>query len=241
MDRTCVIGDVHGALDCLAACFRQCPKATRLLVVGDLGFFPRDERWKPDLSVFGKLPPVAFIDGNHDDIPHLYAHGVETWPAAWLPRGSIYTDGLERPWLCMGGADSVDRTLRQRHGDFWEPEETITSEQIASALEAVHAAGGIYGVISHTAPELFCLPGIDDMPLARKRELFRNYGWDTDRLNDSRLQLDVLLEKLAPKSWVFSHFHIAAEGLWQDCHWHCLLNADHWDAPRKAWLCLEDV
>ena len=240
MSKTCVIGDLHGQFRCIHACFAECPEAGALLVAGDFGFFPKSLYWKPNLSKFAELPPIFFIDGNHDDIPHLLEHGDRSWPVTWLPRGSIYVDGLGRNWLCVGGADSVDRTLRQRNKMFWTQEETITDDQINHAVLSVRTVGGIYGVISHTAPEAFCLPGIDDMPLARKQAHFRNYGWDMDRLENSRRQLNKLLEH-EPKCWIFSHFHIAAAGQWQDCQWHCLLNADNEEAPQKSWLCLEDM
>ena len=240
MNKTCVIGDLHGQFHCLQSCFAECPEAEALLVAGDFGFFPTSIHLKPSFAKLGRLPPIFFIDGNHDDIPHLLEHGDKAWPVTWLPRGSIYTDGRGRNWLCVGGADSVDRTLRQRRKMFWTQEETITDAQIHHAALAARTADGIYGVISHTAPELFCLPGIDDMPLAQKQARFRNYGWDMDRLEDSRRQLNTLLEH-EPQCWIFSHFHIAAAGQWQGCQWHCLLNIDHQHAPQGTCLYLEDV
>lgn len=107
--------------------------------------------------------PVLFIDGNHDDHGWLTAqplddHGLRpVAPGVWhIPRGYRWTWNSIR-FLGLGGAYSVDRTLRLERGYHWWPGETLTAADIHRAI----TPGPVDVMITHDAPDNITIPGLD--------------------------------------------------------------------------------
>ena len=118
-----IAGDVHGFFSGLqAAIARHAPDL--VLQCGDFGYLPRLDMFPPERGFRdkkGRLVPVHFCDGNHDDCKSLrrLAGGkmkaCEIAPGIFYqPRGSI----LELPGgttvLFAGGAASVEKPVQIR-------------------------------------------------------------------------------------------------------------------------------
>jgi len=109
---------------------------------------------------------MRFIDGNHDYFPWLdamvttYDENSPWWGSGepepvylanklyYQPRGSTYTDEDGTKFLFLGGAPSIDRSMRTP-GRSWWPEEFITEEQYQRTLDA---KGPFDVFVSHDAP-----------------------------------------------------------------------------------------
>lgn len=117
----------------------------RIFVVGDFGYWPRDDAGLRFLKWLNKLSqecaiPVYWLDGNHDDHhalrdlkkPVLDAEGFwKIRPNIWYsPRGHRWTWGGVR-FLSLGGAYSIDREVRVI-GKSWFWEEMINPDDVAA-------------------------------------------------------------------------------------------------------------
>lgn len=126
-----------------------------LIVAGDIGYTGSKENCDKITRMFSDaFARHFFIDGNHDNYDALLKDGCQTEMLTYLSRGQIFQDGLGRDWLCIGGAESVDREIRQRRGFYWSPSEILTTEEASMIIKEVSDID-IYGVISHDCPSQF--------------------------------------------------------------------------------------
>ena len=129
-----------------------------IIVLGDMGLFWRKD--KKDAEIFINLYEdsykvnLMFIDGNHENfdllkqIP-LNENGIGTISKHifYLSRGCVF-ELLGKRFLCMGGADSVDRFRRIKHLSWWE-DEKITNEDISKVNKDIYYDY----VLTHAAPQ----------------------------------------------------------------------------------------
>lgn len=155
------VGDSHGRFDY----FVNLPKRIfdlsefTFIQVGDFGWYPDTiDKWPNDFPC-----KVYFIDGNHEY--HPFRKGIadvtEIKPNLfYVPRGTVmnlagYDIGF------MGGADSVDKYMRVRTGQYadWWKEEQVSEEDIDKLMDKK-----IDILVSHCPPEIArnaCLPKLD--------------------------------------------------------------------------------
>jgi predicted phosphodiesterase len=138
-----------------------------------------------------------FFAGNHDHYDHLPPHSLGDFGASTL-------GGVE--FFFVRGAASTDREKLVRVGKemgrtLWYPQEELTGDQMAVAeAEYQHARPRI--VLTHDAPT-----EIARFALHHARRLGRpnpNARFEPSRTN---VFLAGLLERHAPKVWLFGHHH----------------------------------
>lgn len=146
---------------------------------------------------------IYFLDGNHEDHPHLHhlAGGPDpSGPVAlrerifWLPRGYRWT-WHGRTWLALGGAVSVDRADRV-FGVDWFPEEEISEAQTQRVMDA----GRADVMLCHDAPAGVPL----QLPAPPS-------WWDRNDLARSALhreRLRAIVEEVRPAYLMHGHYHL---------------------------------
>lgn len=182
--------------------------------LGDFGvyrhapdFLALARRARPDYGV-----DLWFLDGNHEEFPYLRTvaatgHRLERGVLApveiapgfiYLPRGAR-VELAGRTVLCVGGATSVDRTMRTAGVD-WFPEERLSDAEIAGAI----AGGRVDILLSHDAPSGWAIPGLlspRDMPWFWRGEL--------DAAIEHRRRLGEVFVAVQPTVVVHGHYHSA--------------------------------
>lgn len=226
--RVMVCGDIHGDFDFVLnrLCLKYNICNTLLIVAGDcgFGFEPKSyydemaERYKDIMSSHNNH--VLFVRGNHDN--PAYFDGV-TFNHEFMKAIPDYTvvKVSNRNILCIGGAISVDRWIRQQRMNtmrglglntddvlsvniYWSNEVVVFNEK---SLELISKNFKIDTVVTHTAPS-FC-------ELKSKKDIDFFVKIDDDLSNDiieERLTMDRIYHKLIKdghplKRWYYGHFH----------------------------------
>lgn len=223
-----IAGDVHGFFQgFLAAIAHTSPDL--VLQCGDFGYLPRLDLFPPERGFRnknGRLVPVHFCDGNHDDCIDLRKLAAkklknrEIAPAVFYqPRGSV----LELPgWfniLFAGGAANIEKdTSRSQGGRL--PEEVLSENDFAEFPDCF----SVNMVISHAAPACVALPpSLNAQTCA----------------DPSRAVLDMVLHRYKPRLWFCGHYHLPFSAKLGECDFRCLDSAvDEWDKPQQAGLAL---
>jgi len=223
-----IAGDVHGFFSGLQEAIAHW-SPDLVLQCGDFGYRPDLDMFPPERGFRdkqGRLVPVHFCDGNHDDYKSLRRlanaklKACEIAPGVFYqPRGSI----LEFPGgftiLFAGGAAGVDKDAQTRRNASF-PAEILSKEDFAvfPGLPSVDM------VISHAAPACAVLPPA----------LF-----STDCPDPSRAVLDRVLRRYQPGLWFCGHYHLPFSGGLDRCIFRALDCAvDEWDKPQQAGLML---
>jgi len=143
VDRIGILGDLHGDLEHLFVVSRtmEARGIQVLLQLGNFGFIWPGTNWGHTLDrIENRLRKadqvLYFIDGNHEDFTILNAFPIgadglrHVRPSIiHIPRGLRTTLQYGRTFAAMGGANSVDRGLREQ-GVSWWPEESITDADL---------------------------------------------------------------------------------------------------------------
>lgn len=161
-----LLGDTHGNHPWIKYAVREfhARGITTVIQVGDLGVsrgVRESRRWdRTDryLRAYGITMLVA--PGNHEDYDLIdsLSPGHDGWlrfrsNILLAPRGLRTTMG-GRSFVWLGGAGSVDRTLRlawENNADaprYWWPQEAITDDDVARAV----AGGPAEVIVAHEAP-----------------------------------------------------------------------------------------
>lgn len=193
--RILIVGDIHGYFRALDAAIKRF-RPLLVLQCGDFGIWPRRSmaRLAEGFTTNdGRIVPVHFCDGNHEDHQALAElRKYETPPyelgrgVYYQPRGSTITLPDGRAVLFAGGADSIDKNMRTR-GQDWFPEELLTEDDFRQFPD-LH----VDMVVSHAAPASAKLPP----------------ALDSEKYPDpSRIVLDKVLQRYQPKFWYCAHYH----------------------------------
>lgn len=148
-----IAGDWHANLDWALEALNAAHHAgiTRILHVGDFGWWPRDRQGVRYLSAINlrcmklgiHLYPIA---GNHEDWERWDTAQSELPHIHLLPRtGLANVGGRAVAWL--SGAASIDRDYRTQGVD-WFAEELPTEEDVQS----ISAVGDVDVLLTHEAP-----------------------------------------------------------------------------------------
>jgi hypothetical protein len=195
-----VIGDVHAqfGLDDLMA-GKPTPYLGRIadapysVQIGDMG----DEETYARLVAEVDAERHRFFPGNHEQYDHLPPHSLGDF-------GPCSLGGVD--FFFVRGARSADRDKLLRLGaemgrTLWYPQEELTVDQM-SAAEAEYLRARPTIVLTHDAPT-----EIARFAWQHARRLSRpnpNARFVPSRTNDF---LARLLERHAPKLWLFGHHH----------------------------------
>ena len=209
-----ITGDVHGEITRFvepAVPSNTWTQADTLIVAGDFGCIFGLKLDEQKLDFLESLPyEIAFLDGNHECFPKIYAYPEETWRGGkvhrvrhnvrHLMRGQIFEmEGLRM--FTMGGGYSIDVGMRIP-GRSWWPEEMPSREEYEEGLSNLEKAGNqVDFILSHAAP-------IGTMNYLREIGVFQ-YLFPQER------PLGVYLEQVAGdvshRHFYFGHIHMDRE------------------------------
>lgn len=208
-----ITGDTHGCLGRINR-FCECFPTTKddvMIILGDVGInYYSDCRDAVIKDILSELPITLFcIHGNHELRPEkvgLYRtaiwNGGEVYIEKMYPNlifakdGEVY-DIAGRKTIVIGGAYSIDKWYRLRHGYHWFEDEQ-PSPEIKAHVEETLARNQwkVDVVLSHTTPYQY-----------RPTDLFAP-GFDQSTVDSSTEKwLRDIEERLEYKKWYAGHFH----------------------------------
>jgi hypothetical protein len=220
-----VSGDIHGEFTQLVfkCCIQYGMTDTLIIVAGDCGFgFERSGYYENLYARCSKKFSKAnnwlvFLRGNHDNPAYFNLHPIHHSRWMTLPDYSVIK-ACGHIILCVGGATSVDRSLRiasmqYHHLDpesplspniYWMNESPFFDQEKLEEIDKTHI---IDTMITHTAPS-FC-------ELTSHQGLYNWAIQDESLMSDVKRERQVmdklhthLLTKGHPlRHWFYGHFH----------------------------------
>ena len=209
MNRILFVGDTHNDLDFAESAAKLARQHDAdLIQLGDWGFLgPGHPQQLDELSdmLVGLGVTMRFVDGNHDDHPHLKklrgrvrVRGVVIAKnVIYQPRGSVHEDEDGTRFLFLGGAPSIDKA-RRVEGESWWSEEVITQADLNIALSA---KGPIHVLVTHDAPTF--PPGFAPKGTP---------SYQRDQLRSMK-RVDALIRHHRPTLHIHGHWHSRYERL----------------------------
>lgn len=138
-----LLGDIHGDYYILKNAIDKANEANAAAIIqlGDFGLFGFDNIAAQKFNEVTKRAnmPVYFIDGNHDDCKRWVqvkevTSVFENGNLFYVPRGTVMDiDG--RTIAFMGGAGSIDKDTRLRHGWHWDEYENISPMELLKLMD----------------------------------------------------------------------------------------------------------
>lgn len=219
MSKIAIIGDLHGNTQWAVHVLEELGKRGIIEVyqVGDFGIWHGDNGKKYLDSVIAVCQKYRIIlgitPGNHEcyamiedpettdgSIPkrQVLARGLG-WEVALLPRGTRWISGGLN-FLSLGGAPSIDHTMRKEGRDWW-PDEMIRESDLLRLPN-----GGVDVMLCHDSPNGGTpkVRQICDVPFERS-------GWPLAGLiyaREGREILDRAFEKVKPRFFFHGHYHV---------------------------------
>ncbi|WP_158253285.1 MULTISPECIES: metallophosphoesterase [unclassified Cryobacterium] len=137
------MGDLHGDLEhALQAFSTFAARGVRcILQLGDWGIIWPGGNWQADLRKISRALArhhmvMFWVEGNHEYYPKLLNYPVDADGVRWitsnighLPRGYRTQIGGQFILAALGGANSIDRRLREE-GVSWWPDEQISDADL---------------------------------------------------------------------------------------------------------------
>ena len=210
MGRLFITGDTHNSIDIgklTTGEFREQKELARddvLLIAGDFGLpwkHPEDGSDKVWLKWHeNKNYTTVFVDGNHENFDALKTYPVVSFAGAQchqirphvyhVMRGEVLTLAGHKI-LCMGGANSTDKSSRKPHKSWWQ-EERPTQEEWEHALNN----------LTQQRPDIIVT---HDTP-------YSAVAWPLE-IDQVRAELEHMLyvietENIPVTDWYFGHHHI---------------------------------
>jgi predicted phosphodiesterase len=211
--RALLVGDTHGNArwwESFVVPTADASGADVIVQLGDFGFWG-DTRFVRTVAECHL--PVYFVDGNHENHPLLQEmlQGADLSAAVCisgslhhLPRASVTEwDGVRL--LALGGAASIDRSLRTPGVDWFEGELVSPGE-----LERAQAAQASI-VLAHDVPQA------SDVPLLPRDSLPHSWQRELPNCEAQRERLESVLDDVAPELWVHGHYHVSYERVAKGC------------------------
>jgi hypothetical protein len=250
-----LLGDVHGDLDHLLTAMRTfwARGVNVVLQLGDFGFIWKGDNYEKALDkisrrLSGRNQTLFWIDGNHEDFDILY----EKFPVdndglrrlrpniIHLPRGyrtelAPYDDTTTPHVLgVLGGANSIDRSRRTEHADWWQ------LEQITEADLAALGSDHVDVLLGHEAP--LNVRGLDDDAGADRT------GWRPSELAyaaEGRRMFHQGFMAVRPQLHVGGHWHRWIDERVEygeaDARFRCRVVVLDMNGPRNISLAILDV
>jgi len=233
-----IIGDIHGKTYDLIAKIEKYDLQNEILVLlGDcgVGFSHVPEymdRWSDFNDFLGKRSIMIYIvRGNHDN-PRYFDGKSDYTNIIFVPDYSVINIG-DKNILFLGGAISIDRSVRLNNRSYWKNEGFVFKPEIVKNIKNVDI------VVSHTCPNFAepisfssevdywhnfekGMPGNSEINL--KEEL-------TKERKDLTYIYNMLKHTNKPKNniahWFYSHFHFSGRQVYEGVNF-VLLDIDEW-------------
>lgn len=191
MKTTRFIGDIHADFAAYQAIIEASPYPT--IQVGDFGIgfgrqHPQEAMAKGD---------HMFIRGNHDNP----AECKKT--PGYIPDATLYGD-----WWCMGGALSIDRSVRTEGVNWWADEE-LSQSDLYKVMDIYETIRPDY-VVTHTCPESIA------------PRMFSFLGNTVRFKSRTEQALESMWHIHKPKVWVFGHWHESKSVHINGTDFHCV-------------------
>ena len=197
-----ITGDTHGDIDykkLLTLKNKGLSYNDYLIICGDAGICWLPQSFQYHLNLYNDIGcTIIFIDGNHENfdmlnqcqlVEHLGAlmHQIDEHIFHVL-RGEIMT--IEnKTFLCVGGANSIDKMYRTPYVSWW-PEEEITYYDIDNALNNLEKVNNkVDYVITHCCDT---------------KTVLNAFGFERDICTDQLSFIDKVVDY---KHWFFDHYH----------------------------------
>ncbi len=151
---------------------------------------------------------LLFLDGNHENHPLLNEmvskRGNPDGTSQirknirYMPRGFRFSLGdpeLNRTFMALGGAVSVDKVFRTEGRDWW-PGEVLSDAEVELAKDGGH----VWAMLAHDAPKSAYLP----LPPWPK-------GWDIADFAKAEAHRDVMqdvVNSVRPELYIHGHYHL---------------------------------
>lgn len=178
-----------------------------LIICGDFGYILNNDATEMFyLDGLEVLPyTILFVDGNHENFPALYAYPIVEWHGGrahqirknifHLMRGEVFDiDG--KIFLAMGGAYSIDRSLRIE-GQSWWPQEQPNHEEYRNAEANLEKHDfKVDYILTHTLP-CSAVAHVCAEPNQQEAELATFLEW--------------VMRHTAYKHWYCGHWHCDME------------------------------
>ncbi len=218
-----VSGDIHGDFKALVykCCMQYQITDSLILVAGDCGFgFERQGYYE---SVYKKCIKrlqrnnnwIVFIRGNHDNPAYFDGKRVnyKRWKAV---QDYTIIKACGHTILCVGGAISIDRTLRQTanyletgEGEltpyvYWPNEPPVYDE---TKLDAINKICAVDIVVTHTSPS-FCERSSHiflESWAIRDKTLLEEVA--NERKVMDNIQIYLHIHNHPVQYWFYGHFH----------------------------------
>lgn len=197
-----VTGDTHGEIDFAKLYFLKDLNLSYddyLIICGDAGICWDPNLLDESLKLYNSLGcTILFVDGNHENFQMLNSMPIVKNKGAIMHqidghifhilRGEIMT--LEgKTFLCIGGANSIDKNDREPYISWW-PEEEITYEDIEKAFANLEKINNrVDYVITHCC----------DLPT-----VIKSFHFEGDA---SSYQLTLIDRFVQYEHWFFGHYH----------------------------------
>lgn len=201
-----LLGDIHGDFTVLQDAIQKAEQvgAVAVIQVGDFGLFRGDGAYNGFHRVTQSAKvPVYFIEGNHDDCSRWIQHNeiYQVWDDAnlfYVPRGTVM-ELDNRVIAFMGGAASIDKETRLRHGWHWDKNELLSQEQIDILFKnAEEKKVDIF--ITHCPPDSVITEYFDNSA----KILF---GVGLDWVDPTQAQIEDMWHKLGTPEIFSGHMH----------------------------------
>lgn len=191
---------------------------TTFLQVGDFGVGFNDDDNEIILNLNEKLENLNIflyiIRGNHDDPFFFREKTINKWSnIIFLPDYTVLKY-LDECILCIGGAVSIDRKLRQKQTaisrkPYWFRKETFNYQK--ELVDKILEENNITVMVTHTAPASFAPYHGTEYPQPVKEYLKIDKLLHND-LTEERNTLERLYNQVKGgniKLWVYGHFHFS--------------------------------
>lgn len=213
-DQIGLVGDVHGNSRTAASAIASCVKAgaEEIHFLGDFGVvWEGGRRQQPELDYLTRVlerrtrPVTAYITGgNHDGYTEWAKYPAAPDGIRWatnriglLPRGWRTRSSSGTVLVSLGGANSIDRKLRQQIGSGWWAQESITEADLAAVgNEPVDI------LLGHDAPNTSALRAVLEPDESR---------WDVEDLayaKSGQAMFHRAVQQVRPRLTVSGHYHL---------------------------------
>lgn len=213
-DNLVVLGDIHGNLEVIYEFLNKFNiKKTSIIQVGDFGYgFSTAQLAHLDDYLKATSNNLYVLRGNHDNYYNHYPTSGN--PEYYIKLHSVlflnnYQNLIwrDKKILCIGGAISIDRKVREKDISWWK-QENVEMVDIFTLEKNIDI------VISHTNPISFKPYGFN----ALCQYYFKNDLGLEPELIVEREYLQNIFEYINPKLWIHGHFHFSDNYMINTCN-----------------------
>lgn len=214
MNDVYVCGDIHGDYNVITNFLVANElSSVSIIVAGDFGV--GFKHLLKEASILGKLNEklkkhdcsIFAVRGNHDDPSYFNGHTILNLSRLKFVKDYDVLNLNDHNILCVGGAVSIDRTMRNRYNlgrgrDWWVDEMFVYDNEKAQTLRDIDI------VVTHSAPNIaypYTKIGIESF---LERDLHLKSDVDHERAAIKNLY-DKLIENNKIDRWYYGHFHLS--------------------------------